>query len=62
MDYTPGIFEMNVSAYNPDNSSKVNSTIGQLALCDYVQSLADGGRFPGKPIASIWMRSSLSKM
>ncbi|SFO47880.1 Glycosyl-hydrolase 97 C-terminal, oligomerisation [Chitinophaga sp. YR627] len=33
MDYTPGIFEMNVSAYNPDNSSKVNSTIArQLAL------------------------------
>ncbi|ACU63188.1 glycoside hydrolase family 97 protein [Chitinophaga pinensis] len=33
MDYTPGIFEMNVSAYNPDNSSKVNSTLArQLAL------------------------------
>lgn len=33
MDYTPGIFEMNVSAYNPENSSKVNSTIArQLAL------------------------------
>ena len=33
MDYTPGIFEMNVSAYNPDNKSKVNSTIArQLAL------------------------------
>jgi glucan 1,4-alpha-glucosidase len=33
MDYTPGIFEMNVSAYNPDNKSRVNSTIArQLAL------------------------------
>jgi hypothetical protein len=33
MDYTPGIFEMNVSAYNPGNSSKVRSTIArQLAL------------------------------
>ena len=33
MDYTPGIFEMNVSKLNPDNTSHVNSTIcGQLAL------------------------------
>ncbi len=33
MDYTPGIFEMNVSKMNPDNQSHVNSTIcGQLAL------------------------------
>ncbi len=33
MDYTPGIFEMNVSKLNPDNNSHVNSTIcGQLAL------------------------------
>lgn len=33
MDYTPGIFEMNVSKMNPDNNSHVNSTIcGQLAL------------------------------
>ncbi len=33
MDYTPGIFEMNVSKMNPDNKSHVNSTIcGQLAL------------------------------
>ncbi|WP_159799518.1 glycoside hydrolase family 97 protein [Flavobacterium sp. MK4S-17] len=33
MDYTPGIFEMNVSAYNPDNNSKVNTTLAkQLAL------------------------------
>ena len=33
MDYTPGIFEMSVSKYNPDNNSHVNSTIAnQLAL------------------------------
>nr|WP_223248856.1 glycoside hydrolase family 97 protein [Leeuwenhoekiella nanhaiensis] len=33
MDYTPGIFEMDVSKYNPDNNSKVNATIAnQLAL------------------------------
>lgn len=33
MDYTPGIFEMDVSKYNPDNKSKVRSTIArQLAL------------------------------
>ena len=33
MDYTPGIFEMNISKFSPDNKSHVNSTIcGQLAL------------------------------
>ncbi len=33
MDYTPGIFEMNISKLNPENKSHVNSTIcGQLAL------------------------------
>ncbi|WP_245925479.1 glycoside hydrolase family 97 protein [Arcticibacter pallidicorallinus] len=33
MDYTPGIFEMDVSKLNPDNNSHVNSTIAnQLAL------------------------------
>ena len=33
MDYTPGIFEMELSEYNPDNHSHVNSTIArQLAL------------------------------
>ena len=33
MDYTPGIFEMNISKINPKNKSHVNSTIcGQLAL------------------------------
>lgn len=33
MDYTPGIFEMNMSKLNPDNKSHVNSTIAnQLAL------------------------------
>lgn len=33
MDYTPGIFEMNLSKMNPDNSSHVNSTLArQLAL------------------------------
>ncbi len=33
MDYTPGIFEQDVSKYNPDNHSWVNSTIArQLAL------------------------------
>ncbi|WP_419033115.1 glycoside hydrolase family 97 protein [Dysgonomonas gadei] len=33
MDYTPGIFQMDVSKYNPDNNSHVNSTLtNQLAL------------------------------
>ncbi len=33
MDYTPGIFEMDISKLNPNNSSHVNSTIAnQLAL------------------------------
>lgn len=33
MDYTPGIFQMDVSTYNPDNKSHVNTTIAnQLAL------------------------------
>ncbi|MBQ5513230.1 MAG: glycoside hydrolase family 97 catalytic domain-containing protein, partial [Bacteroidales bacterium] len=33
MDYTPGIFEMDISKLNPDNDSHCNSTIaGQLAL------------------------------
>jgi len=33
MDYTPGIFEMDVSKYNPDNGSWVNTTLArQLAL------------------------------
>lgn len=33
MDYTPGIFEMDISKINPDNKSHVNTTIAnQLAL------------------------------
>ena len=33
MDYTPGIFEMDISKINPDNHSHVNSTLcNQLAL------------------------------
>lgn len=33
MDYTPGIFEMDISKINPDNHSHVNSTLAnQLAL------------------------------
>ena len=33
MDYTPGIFEMDISSFNPKNNSHVNSTIAnQLAL------------------------------
>ena len=33
MDYTPGIFEMDISKYNPDNHSHLNSTLAnQLAL------------------------------
>ncbi|MCD7936756.1 MAG: glycoside hydrolase family 97 protein [Tannerellaceae bacterium] len=33
MDYTPGIFEMDIEKLNPDNTSHVNSTIAnQLAL------------------------------
>ena len=33
MDYTPGIFEMNISSFSPTNKSHVNSTlVNQLAL------------------------------
>lgn len=33
MDYTPGVFEMDISKINPDNNSHVNSTLAnQLAL------------------------------
>lgn len=33
MDYTPGIFEMNISKFNPNNPAKVNSTLArQLGL------------------------------
>ena len=33
MDYTPGIFEMDISKLNPDNNSHVNSTLSnQLAM------------------------------
>ncbi|MBD0723873.1 alpha-glucosidase [Flavobacterium sp. L1I52] len=33
MDYTPGIFEMNISKINPENTSHLNSTLAnQLAL------------------------------
>ena len=33
MDYTPGIFEMDISKLNPENKSHVNSTLAnQLAL------------------------------
>jgi glucan 1,4-alpha-glucosidase len=33
MDYTPGIFQTNISAYNPDNNSFVHTTlVKQLAL------------------------------
>lgn len=33
MDYTPGIFEMDISTFSPDNDSHVNSTLAnQLAL------------------------------
>ncbi|MCD8101423.1 MAG: glycoside hydrolase family 97 protein [Alistipes sp.] len=33
MDYTPGIFEMDISRYNPDNHSRSNTTIAnQLSL------------------------------
>ncbi len=46
MDYTPGIFEMDISKINPDNHSHVNSTIcNQLALyvtmCSPLQMAAD---------------------
>ena len=44
MDYTPGIFEMDVSKLNPKNTSHVNATLcNQLALvCNNVQSFANG--------------------
>lgn len=33
MDYTPGLFQMDISVYNPNNKAKVSSTIArQLAL------------------------------
>ena len=33
MDYTPGIFQMDVSKYNPDNHSHVNTTICNQLAC-----------------------------
>jgi hypothetical protein len=43
MDYTPGIFEMDLSKMNKDNNSHVNSTIAnQLALYNDVQLAANG--------------------
>jgi glucan 1,4-alpha-glucosidase len=46
MDYTPGIFEMNLSKFAPENTSHVNSTLAnQLALyltmCGPLQMAAD---------------------
>ena len=73
MDYTPGIFEMDISKMNPDNKSHVNSTLAnQLAL--YVtmysplQMAADTpenyNRFPDafqfiKDVAVDWSESKL---
>ena len=43
MDYTPGIFEMDMSKINPNNPNHVNSTLArQLALRYHVQSAPDG--------------------
>ena len=33
MDYTPGIFQMDISKYNPDNHSHVNTTICNQLAC-----------------------------
>ena len=49
MDYTPGIFETDLSEYNPNNDSYARTTIArQLALvCHDVQPSANGCRFSG---------------
>lgn len=46
MDYTPGIFVMDVAEVNPGNHSHVNATLAnQLALYVTMYSpLPDGGR------------------
>jgi hypothetical protein len=46
MDYTPGIFEMDISKINPENHSHVNSTIANqlglyLTMCSPLQMAAD---------------------
>ena len=33
MDYTPGIFQMDINKYNPDNNSHVNTTICNQLAC-----------------------------
>jgi hypothetical protein len=49
MDYTPGIFQMKISAYNPENTSWVHSTLArQLALYVTMYSpLQMAADFPG---------------
>lgn len=71
MDYTPGVFEMDIKKYNPNNRSHVNSTIaGQLALyvtmsgplqmaCDFPETYSkfmDAFQFI-KDVALDWDRS-----
>ncbi len=71
MDYTPGIFEMDISKINPENTSHLNSTLAnQLALyvtmCSPLQMAADlpenYERFPDafqfiKDVAVDWSES-----
>jgi len=33
MDYTPGIFQMDINKYNPDNNSHINTTICNQLAC-----------------------------
>ncbi len=64
MDYTPGIFEFDLSTFTPYNNSKIASTIpGQLAL--YVTMYSPPSRWPPTFLnitQSTWMHSSSSKM
>ena len=60
MDYTPGIFEMDMSKLNPNNKSHVNSTLArQLAL--YVTMYSPLQIFP-RIISVLLMHSNLLKM
>lgn len=63
MDYTPGIFEMDISKINPENTSHVNSTLAnQLALYVTMYSPLQMAADLPEHYESSRTRFSLSKM
>lgn len=64
MDYTPGIFQMDLSVYEPTNTSHVNSTLAnQLALYVTMYSpLQMAADFPKLIINSQMLFSSLKML